>query len=215
MDPEKVWSYETGFKSEWLNHSLRLNGTAFYMVYSDMQTETQEGPFVLLTNASQAQIYGLELEMAATPAEGFTLNGSMSYLHAEYSDTLIVADSNGTLVDANGNRLPRSPEFKIVLGAQYRIPVSNLGFITFRGDLSWTDDYYFFPHNDQMQNDYSIVHGMVRFETADGHWSVEAYGKNLTKARYFSLIGPLFGSRDVIAQSTAPRTFGIQVSYEY
>ena len=38
-DPETVDSYELGFKSEWMDQRLRLNGALFYMEYEDKQEE--------------------------------------------------------------------------------------------------------------------------------------------------------------------------------
>ena len=36
--PEKVWSYELGLRSEWMDRKLRLNLTAFKLDIADLQT---------------------------------------------------------------------------------------------------------------------------------------------------------------------------------
>lgn len=215
LEPEKVWSYEAGVKTDWLNSKLRANLTAFLMDYTNLQTEGQEGPFVLTTNASAAEIKGFELEMTALPANSFMLTGSLSYLDARYTDTLMVENSAGILVDANGNYLPHAPKWKFVFGPQYGFALKDYGIVTLRGDLSWTDDQYFFSHNDQVQKAYTLVNGVVRFETYNGRWSFALYGKNLTDEKYFTQMGPLFGANDVIAQPAAPMTFGLQVTWKY
>jgi len=38
--PETLWSYETGLKTEWLDHRLRVNATAFYYDYTNLQVQT-------------------------------------------------------------------------------------------------------------------------------------------------------------------------------
>ncbi len=37
FQPEKIWSYELGFKSTWLEKRLRMNAAAFYYDYKDLQ----------------------------------------------------------------------------------------------------------------------------------------------------------------------------------
>ncbi len=189
--------------------------TAFFMAYEDLQTEAQEGAFVRTTNASEAEIMGLELELMARPISNLTLTGSVSYLDAEYTDTLLVEDSDGNLIDANGNTLPHAPEWKIVFGPEYVVPMGDFGFLTLRGDISWTDDQHFFSNNDQVQEAYTLVNAMARFETASGHWGIEVYGRNLTDEEYFTQMGPLFGSGDVIAQPAPPMTWGVRVAYKF
>ena len=43
FSPEKLTSYEAGFKSEYLQHRLRLNGAAYYYDYKDLIPLRQEG----------------------------------------------------------------------------------------------------------------------------------------------------------------------------
>ena len=35
--PETLWSYEAGFKTDWFDHKLRLNGDVFYNDYRNFQ----------------------------------------------------------------------------------------------------------------------------------------------------------------------------------
>ena len=39
FDPERVRTYEVGLRSDWLEKRLRLNATAFYSDYTDMQIQ--------------------------------------------------------------------------------------------------------------------------------------------------------------------------------
>ena len=214
VEAEEVWNYEVGLKTDWLNNRLRANLTGFYMDYSDIWTETLQGPFVFNSNASEAEIKGFELEMLAKPVSALTLDCSLGYLDAEYSDTVIVNNSLDMPVDAKGNKLPRAPELKLVFGAQYVIPVGEVGYLTLRGDLNWTDEYYYQIHNDLWEDTHTFINGLVRFETEDGRWSAEIYGKNLGDEEAYSHKSPLFGPETTL-QPKPPATYGVQVFYKF
>ena len=59
-DPETIWAYEIGAKSEWFDNRLRANVSAFYNDYTDIQFTTQTtGPdpsipqIILVGNAGE------------------------------------------------------------------------------------------------------------------------------------------------------------------
>ncbi len=101
-DPEKMWSYEIGAKSQWSGSAglLVLNGAVFYQDYSDKQTNTQQefcglnqgGTEVCrtvgaVTNASAAWVKGLEIETSwVTPLDGLSFGFGYTWLDSEYSD---------------------------------------------------------------------------------------------------------------------------------
>jgi iron complex outermembrane receptor protein len=66
FEPEEMWSYEAGFKSEMLDNRLRINGAAFYNDYTDLQftisTVVNGLQSVVVGNAAQAEVKGFELE---------------------------------------------------------------------------------------------------------------------------------------------------------
>lgn len=79
FDPEFVTSYEIGGKFDGWDNKLRLNVAVFFADYTDMQLlvadPTRLGPFV--SNAGDAEIFGVELEMFLNPAEGWFVTGSV------------------------------------------------------------------------------------------------------------------------------------------
>ena len=78
FDPEFVKSYEGGFKFDGWNDRLRFNVAVFFTDYTDLQLLVADpsrfGPFV--SNAGDAEIIGVELEMLLNPAEGWYITGS-------------------------------------------------------------------------------------------------------------------------------------------
>ncbi|GIW56034.1 MAG: hypothetical protein KatS3mg082_2438 [Nitrospiraceae bacterium] len=88
--PEKVWAYEGGIKSTWADRRVTANLAYFYNRYRDLQVtsfgQDPETGFLqsLFTNAAAARIQGVELELAARPADRLTLQGSVGFMDADY-----------------------------------------------------------------------------------------------------------------------------------
>jgi iron complex outermembrane receptor protein len=80
IDPESVWNFELGYKSQWLEDRLRLNLVGFYSDYRDLQvvqfkTEGNFGVFQT-SNAASASLRGIEMEFAVKPLAGLEFSGS-------------------------------------------------------------------------------------------------------------------------------------------
>ena len=87
FDPEIVWSYEAGVKSEWLDNRLRANLTAFFLDTKALQTPSAfvdpitGGVTFITQNFADYQNKGLELELTAAPVDGLNL-----YLNVGFQD---------------------------------------------------------------------------------------------------------------------------------
>jgi iron complex outermembrane receptor protein len=85
--PEKVWSYETGIKSDLFDRRVRANLTAYYLDVADLQTisglaNPVTGAITFLTrNFADYRNKGLELELTFAPVEGLNL-----YVNGGYQD---------------------------------------------------------------------------------------------------------------------------------
>ncbi len=87
--PEKVWSYEAGVKSEFLNHHVRVNLTAYLMNVSDLQTPSAliapNGSATFLTrNFADLRNKGIEGEFTVVPVNGLNLYANFGYQDAKY-----------------------------------------------------------------------------------------------------------------------------------
>ncbi|HWU02416.1 MAG TPA: TonB-dependent receptor, partial [Novosphingobium sp.] len=77
-DQETVTTYEAGFKTDWLNHHLRVNATGFYNDYRNLQATASvisptNGTLVSArSNAPRAHTAGFELETTAQPTQHLT-----------------------------------------------------------------------------------------------------------------------------------------------
>jgi len=85
FSPETVWSYEAGVRSEWLDHTVRLNSTLFYEDVKSFQSlsDAGGGNFVT-TNAADFFAYGLETELAWKPIDALTLGLNVGLMQSAY-----------------------------------------------------------------------------------------------------------------------------------
>ena len=95
--PEKVWSYETGAKTEFFDRRLRVNLTAFWLETKALQTPSAfvdpvTGSATFITqNFADYRNRGLELELTTVPMHGLNLYASLGYQNDKYkvSNTLL------------------------------------------------------------------------------------------------------------------------------
>lgn len=91
FEPEHVDAYELGVKSEWLDHSLRVNADVFLSNFTDLQVSstfvTPAGASLsLVNNAASSRSEGVELEIAWAAGRNFLLSTNVTYLQAYYVD---------------------------------------------------------------------------------------------------------------------------------
>ncbi len=91
VEPEDIDAYTIGFKSEFLDNRLRLNVEGFYYTYENLQLQQVliipgGGTATRLTNAAEATIQGIDVELIARPVEQLTITAAFQYLDGEYED---------------------------------------------------------------------------------------------------------------------------------
>ena len=234
VDPELIDAYEIGLKSEWLENRLRLNGAVFYYDFTDLQVVISRGASTDLLNAGKAEIYGLDMELQASATDNLTLRAGLSFLDTEYTEFETGTLCSTRLPDGHtvntppcspkGNELVRSPEQTFNLGMVYRRPV-DFGFIGASFDYKWTDDFFWEIDNRLVEPSYGLLNGQLFWQTADEHWGVALWGRNITDEEYsmFSVaqascgaacgVNP-FGIGDQYSAG-APRTWGVEVNFKF
>lgn len=93
FQPEKLTSYEVGFKSDWRLGSVpgRLNVTYYYSDYSNIQRPgTDFNPVTFAGGAkilaAKATIQGFEAEASFRPFPGLEIGGTVSHTDADYKE---------------------------------------------------------------------------------------------------------------------------------
>ncbi|MFC3713363.1 TonB-dependent receptor [Sphingoaurantiacus capsulatus] len=80
--PEFIDAFEVGSKNTFLDGTLRLNATAFYYKYKDLQLSRIVARTSVNDNVD-ADIYGLEIESILNPSPEWLFNINFSYLHTK------------------------------------------------------------------------------------------------------------------------------------
>lgn len=102
FNAENLWDYEIGFKSQWLDRTLRVNGAAFYYDYSNLQVSTAginpvtNQPQNFVQNAASAVTKGASLEVAWRPTRALTFSGNYSFLDAKIGDGVCLLNPNAS-----------------------------------------------------------------------------------------------------------------------
>jgi len=211
VDQETVTNFELGMKADFFDNTFRLNMTAFYMDYQDLQI-VRFGPVpgsafgtFITTNVGSADIYGLETEFTWLATEHLQFSGNLALLDTEAQDLVI----NGQ--DLSGTQLRQAPETSYNIMADYNLPTGVGNF----------DFHIEFSHIDEQLNDFlftatvideqDLLDARIGWTSDSGTWQVAAWGKNLTNEAYFShtyVVGP-----GVIGVWGPPKTYGITATW--
>jgi len=172
-NPETVFSYELGFKSQWLNNALRINGAAYSADYNDLQFSDDDrididgdgvadaGGSTVVRNASSAIVRGVELEFQWHSSRAHSWRGSLAFTNARFKQFDIPDSLFGNLfnpfsspagrdatdnVNLSGNAPPRVPDWKLNLGYAYHHEFS-FGRMQLGGSVTVSDDYFLDIYN--------------------------------------------------------------------
>jgi iron complex outermembrane recepter protein len=90
FDPEKVWSYEAGIKSDLFDRRIRANITLFQLDVSDLQIlagllNTTTGALTFITrNFADYRNRGVEAELQFAPVDGLNIYTNFGYQNDKY-----------------------------------------------------------------------------------------------------------------------------------
>ena len=219
IDPEKIWAYEVGLKSEFFDRRLDFTSAAFYYNYKDLQVNKIIGISLVTVNAASAKNEGIELATRAKVTSQFTVDANFTYLKATFTDFTSTNPVTSEDQDLSGKMLPGAPKVNAGLGAAYDVPLSNRGNITFRAEAAYTSKIYFSEFNvDALaQGGVTKLNASAKYTSPSGKWTATLWGKNVTdrfiasnKVVTIALWGyPIYGSVE------PPATYGLTVGYKF
>ena len=121
---------ELGVKSEFLNHRVVLNASAFRMSWNDVQWALGDlvnfGGLGFVANGPSYTVKGVELQLAARVTEGLTLQGSSSWNRSEQTNTPCLK-SAGITPGTPSNPTPAGQCITVIRGVPYTNPWGPLG----------------------------------------------------------------------------------------
>lgn len=219
--PEKLKAYEAGLKTELLDRNLRLNLSAFYYDYSNLQVIQFIGVTQQVVNGPGAKIYGLDMDFQAQLSDDFRMSGGFEWKHSKFTNFEGAAFSTprpggGAIIgpgDASGNRLPLAQKFSGMLAFDYHRDLAS-GSLDFNLTGNYNGDYFFEADNFLRQKAYVLLNSSVKWTDPDERFSLTLWGKNLLDEKVITQVT----SQSIGYPATfgnAPLTFGVTAGYEF
>lgn len=240
--PEKVLSYEAGFKTQWFDNRLRLNADGFFTDYTDQQVGVTRGSLTtglqpVVANAASAEIWGMEFEGLIIPVRGLEATISYSFVapkYLEFLDQKFDANNN-PVYDQNGNPVlidvkdlrtfSQLPRHQLAVGLTYTAPPTSAGTFSAHLGTYWQDEVDFQGNNDTLGAQamrgwaYALVNGRLQLggvPLQKGSLDLAVFANNLFDRKYRAQ-GIDFGPALGLAGNNYgdPRTFGLQLTYNF
>ena len=218
--PETLDDYELGFKSDFNNSTLRVNGSVFHYDYHNQQVNVVglfdgTGTAVsYLQNVASSHVDGAEFDAEALIGKNLHVNADLGFLFTQFDDFNVL--NGGSNLD--GNQFVRSPHVTAVIGADYRIPLESGAAYVLGADAHYTADQYYYvdPQTSARslleQAPYTLVNARLSYHFADGKQSITGYVNNLNNTVYENHALTTFQSGVANGDTVywgAPRTFGV------
>lgn len=244
FEPEKLDSYEGGFKTNWQGAvSGTFNASAFYNKFSDQQLQVGFNPSanngrsntIGILNIGKSRIYGIEVEGSISPFEGLSINGSYSYLNTKITDIIpaVSTDPSYVLIGSTrtGDRLPFTPKNKYSISASYTLPLpDSVGKLSFGATFSHSDSVlanYAYLHSPEVQSlydgaNYSFIDS-INLVNLNANWNsvggspvdLSIFASNVTKEKYYTFIPGIAGAGGEFATIGEPRMYGMRLRYRF
>jgi iron complex outermembrane recepter protein len=195
FDPEKVTSYEVGYKASLFDRALTFALAGFRADYTDVQIPGSIGAVVggvptfigITTNAGKARISGVEFEGnlvardAFADGDAFGLQWSVGYIDAKYTRFI---DARG--IDVAGRRaFQNTPEWTISETLSYNTPIGT-GSLNASTTLSFRAKSQQFELRTPMldQGAYALLDASLVWNSDGDRFTIGIHGRNLTNRRY-------------------------------
>jgi iron complex outermembrane receptor protein len=220
FDPEKVDSYELGWKAALFNHRLQIATAVFDAEYKDVQvpgsapcTTVVAGTPVngfcgITTNAGKARMRGVEIETnariaqdLATAGDRLSLAGTLGYLDAKYREFITNIAGLGPVDVADNRKIQNTPKWTLSGTLDYDTPAFG-GRLNVNTTVAYRSSSQQFelavPYLDQPG--FALWDANLVWRSAGNHWELGVHGKNLTNKKYivsgynFLAVNPITGA---------------------
>lgn len=215
-DDELVNAYEVGLKSQLMDGLLTANFATFFYDYQELQVYTLVvDPNTNLTvqnftNASNAEVKGLEAELMASPIDGLDLSLGASFLDATYQDFQSQGD------DYSGNTLPNAPEVSLNGSARYEWDIFG-GSAEAQADVTYRSKVFYDTRNVERLSDGDRTFVNLRFgwKPSGGGMEFGIYGRNVFGETNITDIIPIEGLGFDLFSMGPRQTAGVYARFNY
>jgi len=225
--PERVNAYEVGLKAQALDHRVTANIAGFWNDISDYQTaitdQAQGSPVYrqYIANIPHVRSRGIEADLAFAPTRRLSLTASGAYTEATYLRYTNAPQAPerldlGATQDLSGKPLAGVPKFTYTLGADLSQPLADRDGLELYGhaDFSHRSSFNTSATNSRYAQvaGYGVLNARIGIRTAQGHWDLSVWARNLTDSRYFQTLSA--GSTGLVTALIGdPRTVGATLRF--
>jgi iron complex outermembrane receptor protein len=221
-DPEHFTDFEGGFKTEWLDHTLRVNVDAYYQKFSDIQG----GSLVTIngiatrttTNVGTAHYDGFEGELTWAPIADFNMTVNGSFFDAKY-DSILPAAQSSTFTLSTPIVGVAAPAYTYSVSGNYTVHPYKESLLTLSLNYKATAPLKSCQVGANYTCEipaYGLLGGQLKFQISpDNPWTVSMWGTNLTNAYWLlgkAVINPISVNMGISSDTPGtPREFGISI----
>lgn len=207
--------YEIGAKAEFLDHTLSVDGSLYYIDWKNIQLPLiyPVNGSTYVGNAAGAKSQGVELSIQSKPVSGLTLTAWVTWIDAVLTETVPGAGVAGEIYGFDGDRLPNTPRFSGNVSLDYNFPLVNdiRGFAG--GALSYVGDRLdAFSSASPQRTD---LPGYAKLDLHAGTtwntWTANVYVNNVADKRGL-ISGGIGNQLPYSFYYIQPRTIGLSVS---
>ena len=213
FEPEKVTSYEAGYKASLFDRRLRFALAGFIAKYKDVQVPGSVGAVIngiptfvgVTTNAGKASFKGVEAEMVASlyrsadRASQLNFTGTLGYLDAQYDEFITNVPGQGPVDVADFRRIQNTPKWTTSGTLDYSTP-AGAGELSASTTVSYRSKTFQFetPSPFLDQKGYALVDASLVWKS-EGGVTLGLHGKNLLDKQYktsgyqFLAVNPVTG----------------------
>jgi len=208
FDPQFVWAYEAGAKTDWLDNRLRANVAIFYNDITGSQQTANVGPGSFATqNVGDLSIFGIELEVAAQPVDWLNVFANVGYMDGDYG----TLDPSSQAFQAGAQFLPLVTEWSGQAGFNVNKPIGDVGIFKMGGTASYVGDHFLETTNSIQVEAYTRFDGFVAFSDKDDRFELRLEGRNLSDEVNF--VTGFANSPNPALAALRPRTWMLRISY--
>ncbi|MDB6092187.1 MAG: Pesticin receptor [Gammaproteobacteria bacterium] len=215
VKPETLDSIEAGWKTQWLDRRLQLNGAIFHYQYKNQQIidirPTGQQPVI---NLGKSKIDGGELELVTRPVRPLTVRVGIGVLDAKIQEGKLA----GGTIDVSGHTLPNAPKFSGTLSTDWNVVMWQSAGLTLHFDGNYASKQYFELINAERiaQDGYAILNARVMLHSpVEANWEVGAWIRNMTDRFYLTSAADLQSIGFDYRHRGVPRTFGLDATYRF
>lgn len=223
---DSVKNYEVGWKTQWANRTVQLNGSAYWVEWSNIPIAIYSPSISSSTftvNGPSARIQGITNDLTWRPTRQWTLVGNLTYnktqltsygqTPAAFQPTSCPVTGTPLTFDCLGTPLALAPKWQGNFRARYEL--ENGSGVTFHVQAMVQ-----FVGSSRTQTIVARNFELPSYATADAsigarkdQWTFDVYLNNLTDKRALTYIG--YDDNRALNSTIRPRTVGMRFGWNY